>query len=107
MIIITPNAIAKIKEIMAAQTPVPPALRLGVRGGGCSGFEYAMQFENEKGAMDKEFDYDGLKILVDATSLMYMDGCTVDYLETLESSGFKFDNPNAKSTCGCGHSFNA
>jgi iron-sulfur cluster assembly accessory protein len=76
-----------------------------VIGGGCSGFSYSMRFENEKGMMDKEFEFDGLKLLVDATSYMYLDGATVDYLETLESSGFKFDNPNVSRTCGCGQSF--
>jgi len=57
--------------------------------------------------MDKEFDFDGLKLIVDGTSFMYLDGTTIDYLETLEASGFKFENPNVKSTCGCGSSFNA
>jgi iron-sulfur cluster assembly accessory protein len=109
-ITINPTAITKIKELMADH-PVPgarvQALRFAVQGGGCSGFSYAMQWENEKGPMDKEFEFDGLKVIVDATSLMYLDGVTVDYLETLESSGFKFDNPNVKSTCGCGQSFSA
>jgi iron-sulfur cluster assembly accessory protein len=107
MITLTPKAVLKVKEIMAAQDPVPSALRLGVKGGGCSGFSYSMQFDNEKGMMDKSFEFDGLTLLVDATSFMYLDGVTVDYLETLEGSGFKFDNPNVKSTCGCGSSFNA
>jgi iron-sulfur cluster assembly accessory protein len=107
MVTLTSKAVEKVKSIMASQTPVPAALRLGVVGGGCSGFSYSMQFENEKGMMDKEFDFDGLKLIVDATSFMYLDGCEVDYLETLEASGFKFNNPNVKSTCGCGSSFNA
>jgi iron-sulfur cluster assembly accessory protein len=107
MITLTPKAVTKVKEIMEAQTPRPTALRLGVQGGGCSGFSYLMQFENEKGAMDKVFEFDGLKLFVDGTSFMYLDGVTIDYLETLDSSGFKFDNPNVKSTCGCGQSFNA
>jgi len=101
----TPTAIAKVKEIMEAQDPKPAAVRLGVRGGGCSGFQYSMQFELEKGAMDKEYDFDGLKVLVDGVSTMYLDGCEVDYLETLEAAGFKFNNPNVKQTCGCGSSF--
>jgi iron-sulfur cluster assembly accessory protein len=90
---------------MAQQTPVPTGLRLGVVGGGCSGFSYSMQFENGAGAMDKTFEYEGLKVYVDATSLMYLQGASVDYIETLEGAGFKFDNPNTKSTCGCGSSF--
>src|ERR671924_1355927 len=102
----TPTAIAKVKEIMGQQNPVPAGLRVGVVGGGCSGFSYSMSFENSSGMMDKSFNFDGLKVLVDATSLMYLNGCTVDYIETLEGAGFKFDNPQVKSTCGCGSSFN-
>ena len=102
---LTPNAIAKVKELMAQQNPVPTGLRVGVVGGGCSGFSYSMAFENNAGMMDKVFDMDGLKVYVDATSVMYLNGCTVDYVETLEGAGFKFDNPNVKSTCGCGSSF--
>jgi len=104
-ITLSPNAIAKVKEIMAQQNPVPAGLRVGVVGGGCSGFSYSMQFENASGLMDKVFDFDGLKVFVDATSVMYLNGCTVDYVETVEAAGFKFDNPNVKSTCGCGSSF--
>ena len=103
---LTPKAIAKVKEIMGQQDPAPAGLRVGVVGGGCSGFSYSMSFENEPGMMDKVFDMDGLKVYVDATSVMYLDGCKVDYLETLEGAGFKFENPNVKSTCGCGSSFN-
>jgi iron-sulfur cluster assembly accessory protein len=102
---LTANAIAKVKEIMAQQNPVPTGLRVGVVGGGCSGFSYSMSFENGAGMMDKVFDMDGLKVYVDATSLMYLNQCRVDYVETLEGAGFKFDNPNVKSTCGCGSSF--
>src|SRR6266487_3513312 len=102
----TPTAIAKVKEIMAQQNPVPAGLRVGVVGGGCSGFSYSMSFENGAGMMDKTFDFDGLKVYVDATSVMYLNGCIVDYVETLEGAGFKFENPNVKSTCGCGSSFN-
>ena len=105
-ITLTPNAIAKVKEIMAQQNPLPTGLRVGVVGGGCSGFSYSMSFENNAGMMDKVFDMDGLKVYVDATSIMYLNGCIVDYVETLEGAGFKFENPNVKSTCGCGSSFN-
>jgi iron-sulfur cluster assembly accessory protein len=104
-ITLTPNAIKKVKEIMAQQNPVPAGLRVGVVGGGCSGFSYSMAFENNAGLMDKTFDMDGLKVFVDATSVMYLQGCSVDYVETLEGAGFKFENPNVKSTCGCGSSF--
>ena len=105
-ITMTANAIVKVKEIMAQQNPVPAGLRLGVVGGGCSGFSYSMSFENAAGLMDKSYEFDGLKVYVDATSLMYLNGAVVDYVETLEGAGFKFENPNVKSTCGCGSSFN-
>src|SRR6185312_15450992 len=102
---LTDNAVTKVKEIMAQQDPVPAGLRIGVVGGGCSGFSYNMSFENAPGMMDKVFTFDGLKVFVDATSVMYLNGCVVDYVETLEAAGFKFENPNVKSTCGCGSSF--
>ena len=104
-ITLTDTAVGKVREIMATQDPLPAGLRIGVVGGGCSGFQYSMSFENQAGMMDKVFSFDGLKVFVDATSLMYLNGCTVDYVETLEAAGFKFDNPNTKSTCGCGSSF--
>ncbi len=102
---LTPQAITKVREIMATQDPLPAGLRIGVVGGGCSGFQYSMAFENQPGMMDKVFSFEDLKVFVDATSLMYLNGCTVDYVETLEAAGFKFDNPAVKSTCGCGSSF--
>src|ERR1043166_1963164 len=98
---LTPNAIAKVKEIMAQQNPVPSGLRVGVVGGGCSGFSYSMAFENGAGMMDKTFDMDGLKVYVDATSVMYLNGCRVDYVEMREGAGFKFENRNGRSKWGC------
>ena len=103
---LTQQAVAKVREIMATQDPLPAGLRIGVVGGGCSGFQYSMAFENQAGMMDKVYSFDDLKVFVDATSLMYLNGCTVDYVETLEAAGFKFENPQVKSTCGCGSSFN-
>jgi iron-sulfur cluster assembly accessory protein len=102
---LTDTAIAKVREIMATQDPLPAGLRIGVVGGGCSGFQYSMAFENQAGMMDKTFKFDDLKVFVDATSLMYLNGCVVDYVESLEAAGFKFENPQVKSTCGCGSSF--
>ena len=102
---LTPAATAKVREIMASQDPIPAGLRIGVVGGGCSGFQYSMSFENQAGMMDKVLNFDGLKVFVDATSVMYLNGCVVDYVETLEAAGFKFENPTVKSTCGCGSSF--
>ena len=102
---LTDSAIAKVKEIMATQDPLPAGLRIGVVGGGCSGFQYSMSFENAAGMMDKVVRFADLKVFVDATSAMYLNGCVVDYVETLEAAGFKFENPQVKSTCGCGSSF--
>ena len=104
---LTEIAIGKVKEIMSQQDPSPDGLRVGVVGGGCSGFQYQMTFEGQAGPMDKVIEYEGLKVFVDMTSLMYLDGTRLDYVETLEGAGFKFDNPNVTSTCGCGSSFNA
>jgi iron-sulfur cluster assembly accessory protein len=86
---------------------MPKYLRLGVQGGGCTGFQYSMAFTNEKGPLDTEYEFDGEKVIVDGISKMYLEGTRVDYIETLESSGFKFENPNVKTTCGCGKSFSA
>ena len=102
---LTPSAIAKVREIMATQDPVPAGLRIGVVGGGCSGFQYSMSFENQSGMMDKVYRFEDLKVFVDATSAMYLSNCVVDYVETLEAAGFKFENAAVKSTCGCGSSF--
>ena len=102
---LTDTAIAKVREIMGTQDPIPAGLRIGVVGGGCSGFQYSMSFENQAGMMDKVMKFDDLKVFVDATSAMYLNGCVVDYVETLEAAGFKFENPTVKSTCGCGSSF--
>jgi iron-sulfur cluster assembly protein len=105
MVKITDTAIGKVKEILDSQDPKPSGLRISVVGGGCSGFSYSMAFENTPNMLDKTYSYDGLKIFVDQASLLYLDGAEVDYVETLEGSGFKFNNPQVKSTCGCGSSF--
>ena len=107
MVQLTPTAVGKVKEILEAQDPKPSGLRIAVVGGGCSGFSYSMAFENNPGLLDKTYSYDGLKVFVDQASLLYLDGAEVDYVETLEGSGFKFNNPQVKSTCGCGSSFSA
>jgi len=106
MVQLTERAIGKVREIMSSQEPAPAGLRISVVGGGCSGFSYSMAFENQPNMLDKTYDYSGLKVFVDQASLLYLDGAEVDYVESLEGAGFKFDNPNVKSTCGCGSSFN-
>jgi len=107
MVTLTPNAIVKVKEILDTQEPKPAGLRIAVVGGGCSGFSYSMAFENQPNMLDKTYNYEGLKVFVDQASMLCLEGAEVDYVETLEGSGFKFSNPNTKSTCGCGSSFNA
>jgi len=106
MVQLTPVAITKVKEILQQQTPSPAGLRVAVVGGGCSGFSYHMAFENQVNESSYNvYDFEGLKVLVDQKSEMYLEGVQIDYIETIEGSGFKFNNPNVKSTCGCGSSF--
>ena len=105
MVQLTEKAVGKVKEIMASQEPAPAGLRIAVVGGGCSGFSYSMAFENQPGMLDKTYNYEGLQVFIDQASMLYLDGAEVDFVETLEGSGFKFNNPNVKSTCGCGSSF--
>ncbi len=107
MIQLTETAVNKVKEILAAQQPMPAGLRIAVVGGGCSGFNYSMAFENDPGLLDKIYDFSGLKVYIDQASMLYLDGAQVDYVETLEGAGFKFNNPNVRNTCGCGSSFSA
>src|ERR1700730_16575085 len=105
MVQLTEKAIGKVREILDRQEPKPAGLRIAVVGGGCSGFSYSMAFENQPNMLDKTYNYDGLQVFVDQASLLYLDGAQVDFVETLEGSGFKFNNPQVKSTCGCGSSF--
>lgn len=80
-------------------------LRVGVRGGGCSGFEYALDFEKEGRDNDWVLEYDELKVFVDPVSARYLEGTTIDYVMGVGGAGFKFNNPRAVGSCGCGHSF--
>src|SRR2546423_12490537 len=105
MVQLTEKAIGKVKEILDSQDPKPAGLRIAGVGGGCSGFSYSMAFENQPNMLDKTYQFDGLKVYVDQASLLYLDGAEVDYVESLEGSGVKFNNPQVKSTCGCGSSF--
>jgi len=107
MLQITDKAISKVKEILEQQDPKPQGLRISVVGGGCSGFQYSMAFENNQQMLDKTYEFDGLKVFVDQASMLYLDGAEVDFVETVEGSGFKFNNPNVRTTCGCGSSFNS
>ncbi len=101
---VTPKAIAKIKNAFAKEG-VEGGLRLGVLGGGCSGLSYQFKFDTKTRPNDRVFEFDGVKILIDPKSLVYLHGLTLDYKESLMQSGFVFDNPNAQKSCGCGTSF--
>ena len=105
MVQLTETAVGKVREILDSQEPKPAGLRISVVGGGCSGFSYSMAFENAPNMLDKTYNFSGLKVFIDQASMLYLDGAEVDYVETMEGSGFKFNNPNVKSTCGCGSSF--
>lgn len=104
MIAVTPKAVAKIKQALASHQ-LEGGLRLGVLGGGCSGLSYQFRFDREPRPNDKVFEFDGVKVFVDPKSYLYLHGLTLDYHESLLQSGFVFDNPNAKKSCGCGSSF--
>jgi len=103
---LTPRAAAKVREIREAEgLGESHGLRLQVVGGGCSGLQYALGFEEAAGPTDRRFDHEGLPVYVDEISLGYLRGTTVDYVEGLAGAGFKFSNPNAQASCGCGESF--
>ena len=105
MIEITPQAVTKVKSLLAAENKAGYGLRVAIQGGGCSGFSYGLTFENEQRPNDQVLEVDGLKVFVDAMSGMYLKGARIDYLETLQGSGFKIENPNSSGSCGCGNSF--
>lgn len=102
---ITPAAVAEIKRLMAEEKEAPLYLRLGVAAGGCSGMSYTMAFDSTKQEFDREFQFDGLSVLVDVQSIMYLNGTTLDFHNGLMGGGFNFSNPNAQRSCGCGSSF--
>jgi iron-sulfur cluster assembly accessory protein len=105
-ILLTAKAVEMVKDAIARENLQGYGIRVGVIGGGCSGFQYSMDFEKEQRDGDIAFEQDGVRIFLDPMSSMYLQGVTVDYVQGLQGAGFKFNNPNAKSTCGCGSSFN-
>ena len=107
MLVMTDKAVDKVKELLSAEAKVGYGLRVAVHGGGCSGFQYGLTFENVERPNDQVLDMNGLKVYVDAMSGMYLDGVSIDYIDSLDGSGFKIENPNATGTCGCGSSFTA
>ena len=104
---VTPNAIAKVKELMAEENAPDIKLRMFVSGGGCSGFQYGFTFEEQAQEDDWDFEFDGIHLLIDPMSSQYLQGAEVDYTESLQGSQFSIKNPQAQSTCGCGSSFSA
>jgi iron-sulfur cluster assembly accessory protein len=105
-ITLTERAADKVRGLMA-QEPAGEAevLRVAIRGGGCGGFEYALGFDRGAADGDSEAEFHGIRVVVDPASAPYLKGATVDFVESLQESGFKIDNPNAAGSCGCGHSF--
>jgi iron-sulfur cluster assembly accessory protein len=103
----TAKAVEMVQSAMAQENLTGYGIRVGVVGGGCSGFQYSMDFENEMKDGDQVYEQGGIKVYVDPMSAMYLQGVTVDYIVGLQGAGFKFNNPNAKNTCGCGSSFTA
>lgn len=102
---LTAKAIEMVKEAMLAEKLDGHGLRVYVQGGGCSGFQYGLDFDNAPRAGDFEMRMDGLTVYVDPVSAMHLEGTVIDYVMGISGAGFKFNNPNAKTTCGCGSSF--
>jgi iron-sulfur cluster assembly accessory protein len=106
LISLTPVAASKIRELMAEEADADTlVLRVAIQGGGCSGFQYGLGFDAGAAEGDAELVLEGIPVVVDPFSAPYLRGTTIDFLNTIEESGFKIDNPNAVSSCGCGHSF--
>lgn len=107
LVTLTEAAVVEVKRLMDVQDLTEGGLRLGVKGGGCSGLSYTINFDEKIGEFDTVCEQDGVKVIVDAKSAIYLEGMQLDYQKDLVSGGFKFINPNASKTCGCGESFSA
>lgn len=105
LLTITPLALAKARELLAKHGKEDHGLRVGVRGGGCSGLSYLLEFETAEKKGDQVMDFGGLKVYLDIKSQLFLAGTTLDYATSLMDTGFKFVNPNAKRSCSCGESF--
>ena len=106
MINVSPTAASKISELLAEESKEGSGLRVFVQGGGCSGFQYGLMIEEGGSDADQVFESNGVKLYVDPISVRYLGGAEVDFVDTVTGGGFTIKNPNAKSTCGCGSSFN-
>ncbi len=102
---VTPAAVGVIRSLLVQRNIPNHALRVFVSGGGCSGLQYGMAFEESARDFDKVVEVDGVRLIIDPTSLMYLHGAVIDFVDSLMGGGFRIDNPNAVSSCGCGHSF--
>ena len=107
MLTLTDQAVSKVKNLLIAENKEGYGLRVAVQGGGCSGFQYGLTWEKDEGANDKVLEFGGLRVFVDAMSELYLEEVTIDYVDGLQGSGFKIENPKATGTCGCGSSFSA
>jgi iron-sulfur cluster assembly accessory protein len=107
-LVLTPRAVEMVRQVRAKEGfPEGHALRVSVVGGGCSGFSYQLTFDEHAQEGDQVLEYDGVSVLVDATSAPYLEGTEIDFVSSLHGGGFKFSNPKATHTCGCGSSFSA
>lgn len=106
-LLLTPKAVEMVKEAMAAEKLDNHGLRVYVQGGGCSGFQYGLDFEDSPRMGDFEMTFDGLRVYCDSISAMHLEGTSIDYVMGISGAGFKFENPSAKATCGCGSSFSS
>ena len=105
MVTLTDRAASEVKGLLEKQEKPDAMLRVFVAGGGCSGFQYGMSLEEEPSEGDQTFDINGVRVIIDPRSAMYVGGAEIDYVESMMGGGFKIDNPNAVSSCGCGQSF--
>jgi iron-sulfur cluster assembly accessory protein len=105
MLQVTDKAVDKVKELMAREDKEGFGLRVAVQGGGCSGFQYGLSYEKDQKDDDKVYEYNGLRVFVDSVSDTFLGEVTIDYVDSLNASGFKIENANATGSCGCGASF--
>ncbi len=105
MITLTESAIGQVKKAIGEQAASYVGIRVGVEGGGCSGFQYTLKLEQASREGDDVVQVEGFQLLVDPQSMVYLDGTEIDYVETLQAAGFRFNNPNVTGSCGCGESF--
>jgi iron-sulfur cluster assembly protein len=107
MVQVTEKAVGKIRDAFRKEGVEQGGLRLGVQGGGCSGLSYLFRFDRKPRATDEVLDYGDVKVFIDPKSMVFLNGMTLDWKDSLMQSGFVFDNPHAKKACGCGTSFTA